>query len=91
MYAIRSYYEGSNDLIWSVDRDGRWTFLNAAAVRRIYGCEPADLLGRPMAEILTPQVRARDLAVLRRVLDGDPVFNFETRHQRRDGSRNNFV
>jgi diguanylate cyclase (GGDEF)-like protein/PAS domain S-box-containing protein len=82
----RDLVEGSNDLIWSVDRDGRWTFLNAAAVRRIYGCEPADLLGRPMAEILTPQVRARDLAVLRRVLDGDPVFNFETRHQRRDGS-----
>ena len=82
----RDLVEGSNDLIWSVDRDARWTFLNAAAVRRIYGCEPADLLGRPMAEVLTPQVRARDLAVLRRVLEGEPVFNFETRHQRRDGS-----
>jgi len=55
-------------------------------VRRVYGCEPADLLGRPMAEVLTPQVRARDLAVLRRVMEGEPVFNFETRHQRRDGT-----
>ncbi len=82
----RDLVEGSNDLIWSIDREARWTFLNAAAVRRIYGCEPADLLGRPMAEVLTPQVRARDLAVLRRVLEGDPVFNFETRHQRRDGT-----
>lgn len=81
----RDLVEGSNDLIWSVDREARWTFLNAAAVRRIYGCEPGDLLGRPMAEVLTPQVRARDLAVLRRVLEGEPVFNFETRHQRRDG------
>jgi diguanylate cyclase (GGDEF)-like protein/PAS domain S-box-containing protein len=82
----RELVEGSNDLIWSVDREARWTFLNAAAVRRIYGCEPADLLGRPLAEVLTPQVRARDLAVLRRVLEGEPVFNFETRHQRPDGS-----
>jgi len=82
----RDLVEGPNDLIWSVDAEGRWTFLNAAAVRRIYGCEPGDLLGRPMAEVLTPQVRARDLAVLRRVLEGDPVFNFETRHQRRDGT-----
>jgi len=82
----RELVEGSNDLIWSVDRDARWTFLNAAAARRIYGCEPADLLGRPLAEVLTPQVRARDLAVLRRVLEGEPVFNFETRHQRPDGS-----
>lgn len=82
----RDLVEGSNDLIWSVDRETRWTFLNAAAVRRIYGCDPADLLGRPMAEVLTPQVRARDLAVLRRVMEGDPVFNFETRHQRPDGS-----
>ncbi|MDX1376925.1 MAG: diguanylate cyclase, partial [Burkholderiales bacterium] len=82
----RELVEGSNDLIWSVDAEGRWTFLNAAAARRIYGCEPADLLGRPIAEVLTPQVRARDLAVLRRVFEGDPVFNFETRHQRPDGS-----
>lgn len=82
----RDLVEGSNDLIWSVDRECRWIFLNAAAVRRVYGCEPADLLGRPMAEVLTSQVRARDLAVLRRVLEGEPVFNFETRHQRRDGT-----
>ena len=81
----RDLVEGSNDLIWAIDRDARWTFLNAAAVRRVYGCEPIDLLGRPMADVMTPQVRARDLAVLRRVLEGEPVFNFETRHQRRDG------
>ncbi len=82
----RDLVEASNDLIWSVDREGRWTFLNASAVRRVYGCETADLLGRPMADVLAPQVRARDLAVLRRVLEGEPVFNFETRHQRRDGT-----
>jgi diguanylate cyclase (GGDEF)-like protein/PAS domain S-box-containing protein len=81
----RDLVEGSNDLIWSIDRDARWTFINAAAARRVYGCEPADLLGRSMADVMTPQVRARDLAVLRRVLEGEPVFNFETRHQRRDG------
>ncbi|MDA0225914.1 MAG: PAS domain S-box protein, partial [Proteobacteria bacterium] len=82
----RDLVETSNDLIWSVDLEGRWTYLNAAAVRQIYGCDPGDLLGRPFADILSPAVRERDLAVFRRLLEGEPVFNYETRHVRRDGS-----
>lgn len=82
----RDLVETSNDLIWSMDLEGRWTYLNAAAVRRIYGCDPGDLLGRPFAEVLAPAVRERDLAVFRRLLEGEPVFNYETRHVRHDGS-----
>jgi len=33
----RNLVETSNDLIWSIDREGRWTYLNGAAVRRIWG------------------------------------------------------
>lgn len=81
----RSLVETSNDLIWSLDRDGCWTYVNAAASRRIYGREPADLVGRPMREVLSAELAERDLAVFRRVLSGEPVYNFETRHLRRDG------
>ena len=82
----RNLVETSNDLIWSVDTGGRWTYLSPTAVRRIYGCPPDELLGRAFGDVLAQEVRDRDLAVLRRILAGEPVFDHETRHLRRDGS-----
>jgi diguanylate cyclase (GGDEF)-like protein/PAS domain S-box-containing protein len=82
----RNLVETSNDLIWSVDAGGRWTYLSPAAARRIYGCEPADMLGREFREQLAPEVSERDLAMFRRILVGESVFAYETRHIRRDGS-----
>ncbi len=83
----RNLVETSNDLVWSVDAAGNWTYLNPASVRRIYGCEASELLGAPFADMLAPEVRERDHAVFRRLLDGEAVFNHETRHLRRDGTR----
>ena len=82
----RNLVETSNDLIWSTDASGRWTYLNPEAVRRIYGCEPADMLGREFREVLAPELAERDLAVFRRILAGEPVFDYQTRHMRRDGT-----
>ncbi|MSQ55092.1 MAG: PAS domain S-box protein [Betaproteobacteria bacterium] len=81
----RNLVETSNDLIWSLDAEGRWTYANAAAVRRIYGREAAELLGRPLRELIAPEVQERDVAVFRRVLKGEPVYSYETRHLHRDG------
>ncbi len=81
----RSLVETSNDLIWSLDGEGRWTYANAAAARRIYGREVAELLGRPLHELIAPEVRERDVAVFRRVQQGKAVYSYETRHLRRDG------
>jgi len=82
----RNLVETSNDLIWSMDAQGRWTYLNPEAVRRIYGCEPAAMLGREFHEVLAPELSARDLAVFRRILAGESVFDYQTRHLRRDGA-----
>lgn len=82
----RSLVETSNDLVWSIDRDGRWTYLNPEAVRRIYGCQPSELLGRASHERVVPALRERDRAVFERVLAGESVFRHETRHQRGDGT-----
>ena len=82
----RNLVETSNDLIWSMDALGCWTYLNPAAVRRIYGCEPADMLGREFREALAPELAERDLAVFRRILAGESVFDYQTRHLRRDGT-----
>jgi diguanylate cyclase (GGDEF)-like protein/PAS domain S-box-containing protein len=82
----RNLVETSNDLIWSVDAEGRWTYLSPAAARRIYGCPPVDLIGREFSEMLAQEVSERDMAVFRRILAGEPVFDHLTRHRRRDGS-----
>jgi PAS domain S-box-containing protein len=82
----RNLVETSNDLIWSMDALGCWTYLNPAAVRRIYACEPADMLGREFRQVLAPELAERDAAVFRRILAGESVFDYQTRHLRRDGT-----
>ncbi len=84
---FRNLVETSNDLIWSVDMAGRWTYLSPGAVRRIYGCEPGEMLGREFRETIAQEVTERDLAVFNRILGGESIFDFQTRHLRRDGSR----
>ncbi len=81
----RNLVETSHDLIWSVDAHGRWTFVNAA-VRRIYGYEPAEMLGRPFTDFETPEQAEIDLKVFAQIKAGTPQFNYETVHQRKDGS-----
>src|SRR5258708_12491889 len=83
----RNMVERSNDVIWSLDAGGRWSYLSPAATRRIYGCQPQELLGREFRELPAPEVGERDLAVFRRILAGESVFDHQTRHQRRDGSQ----
>ena len=82
----RNLVETSNDLIWSVDAAGRWTYLSPAAVQRIYGCQPGELLGKEFRGLLAQEVTERDLAVFQRILAGESVFDYQTRHLRRDGS-----
>lgn len=81
----RTVLETSGELIWSLDREGRWTSLNPLAARRIYGREAAELLGRPFTELVARELRERDYAVFQRVLGGEALFDHETRHMRSDG------
>ncbi|HEY7631164.1 MAG TPA: PAS domain S-box protein [Thermoleophilaceae bacterium] len=80
----RDLVETSSDLIWSVDKLGRFSFVNRAA-RRIYGYEPEEMLGRPIADFETDVQRLKDEEAFRGVLKGRPLFNYETRHIRKDG------
>jgi PAS domain S-box-containing protein len=59
--------------------------VNAAA-RRIYGCAPAEMIGRPMTDWMVPGDAARDLRALERILEGERYVQHETRHRRRDGT-----
>jgi diguanylate cyclase (GGDEF)-like protein/PAS domain S-box-containing protein len=84
--ALRYLVETSNELIWSIDTDGRWTYLSPGALQRICGCDPAEMLGHDIREMFGREDGERVLAVFRRVLAGESVFACEARHLRRDGS-----
>ncbi|HEX5034956.1 MAG TPA: PAS domain S-box protein [bacterium] len=82
----RDLVETSHDLIWSVDLQGRLTFLNRQATRRIYGYEPEEMLGRSFTEFETPDQVEKDLAVFERVKEGQSFFQNETVQIRKDGT-----
>ena len=78
--------ETSNDLIWSVDASGRFTFVNDAAAQRIYGYSAVEMIGRSFVELMTPEQAEKDLGVFEQIMAGAPAFNYRTIHLRRDGT-----
>lgn len=82
----RTVLASSGELIWALDTTGRWTSLNANGARKIYGREVAELVGRSFIEVTVPELRERDYAVFRRVLEGQSLADYETRHVRSDGT-----
>jgi PAS domain S-box-containing protein len=81
----RSLVETSKDLIWSVDLDYRWTFVNQA-VREIYGCDPSETIGRSFLERVPPEQQPKDLEVFEKITAGEPCLRYETEHRRADGT-----
>ncbi|MEG5139118.1 MULTISPECIES: PAS domain S-box protein [unclassified Microcoleus] len=81
----RSLVETSQDMIWSVDATGHYTFVNPA-VRYIYGYEPAEMLDRPFSDFVTPEQAEKDLAVFARLFAGESIFQYETTQIAKDGS-----
>jgi len=82
----REMVESASDLVWQVDPEGRWVFLNAAA-RTIYGADPEQLIGRPFADQVEPEYRERDVARIGHVLRGEELSDYETIHVDVNGVR----
>jgi PAS domain S-box-containing protein len=78
--------ETSHDLIWSIDAEGQFTFVNRAA-KEIYGYEPEELLGRSFFEILDPQYyHPEDLEKFKKkIASADEFKEAETYVRHRDG------
>ncbi len=82
---FRYLVETSNDLVWVVDGEGRWSYLSPRATRQIFGCEPEDLLGRRLVDTQPESERPRTEAMLARVLADGTASHFETAHVNRNG------
>ncbi|WP_341528224.1 PAS domain S-box protein [Nostoc sp. UHCC 0302] len=80
----RQLVELSQDLIWSVDADGLITFVNQA-VKQSSGYEPQELIGRAFTDFISPTQISQIRAVFRRVLQGEPIFQYEITCISKDG------
>jgi PAS domain S-box-containing protein len=81
----RSLVETSQDMIWSIDAIGRYTFVNPA-VKYIYGYEPEEMIDRPFSDFVTPEQAQKDLAVFARLFAGESIFQYESTQIAKDGS-----
>ena len=53
----RTLVETSQDLIWAIDLEHRFTYVNDA-VKAIYGYEPEEMIGRPFTDFQSPERRS---------------------------------
>ncbi len=84
---FRCLVETSQDLIWSVDSEGLFTYLNDTATRRIYGYAASEMLGRPFTDFMLPEQAAKDLRVFEDIKNGKASLEYETVHCRKDGTQ----
>lgn len=82
----RALVETAHDLVWSVDPEGRWSYLNSAS-RVIYGCEPEDMLGRHVSEFCSGDNLTADQQAFTKLLAGKDLYQYETVHLDKDGNR----
>ena len=83
----QSLVETSHDLIWSIDLDGNFTFLNHAAIE-ILGYEPEKLLGRSFLELIDSEHHGPpDLQQYRAVLESPEEFQADETYVRHSDGR----
>jgi PAS domain S-box-containing protein len=84
----RSLVDQSPDLVVRFDRDGRFTFVNAA-VSRLLGYTPEELLGQPLGGLLTEASFRAAADSIQRRLHGELGEDIATREyvlRRKDGT-----
>ncbi|MBN1531443.1 MAG: PAS domain S-box protein [Spirochaetes bacterium] len=82
--------ENSEDVIWTVDTDWRFTYISPS-VRRLLGMEPEEAMKVAVSETLTPESLNTVMEVYRRHLPDierglDPTERMEVEQFRKDGS-----
>ncbi|MAF50278.1 MAG: hypothetical protein CMM10_18645 [Rhodospirillaceae bacterium] len=81
----RKLVETSHDLIWSVDAEGRFTFVNQASIIT-HGYDPDEMVGKPFTDFMTAEQAKIDMAIFAKIKDGADFFDLESVHLKKDGS-----
>ncbi len=81
----RNLVETAHDLVWSLDPEGRWIYLNNA-VTDIYGYKPEEMLGQHFIQIQAPESKERDDIAFEQLLAGKDLVQYETVHLDKEGN-----
>lgn len=73
------------DAVFLVEEDGRIAFVNPACLA-IFGYTPQEMVGRRVLDFIHPDDKARTVAEMGQVMQGQPRLGFENRYLRKDGS-----
>ncbi len=78
--------QATRELVFTLDGDGRFTYVNEAA-REFYGYSPKRLLGRAFTEFVAPDFAEQDRHFLQSLQQSRECVHHETVHQHRYGTR----
>lgn len=81
---FRALVETAHDLVWTMDTEGNWTYLNNATVN-IYGLAPDKMINRPVSDFQTAEYSEVENAAFAEVLAGKELLQFETVHANSSG------
>jgi PAS domain S-box-containing protein len=81
----RNLVETSQDMIWSVDIEGKISFVNRAVIQ-IYGYEPQEMIGRNLLDFICLPENNHQPTLLERVFQGEAIHQHETICLAKDGS-----
>jgi diguanylate cyclase (GGDEF)-like protein/PAS domain S-box-containing protein len=80
----RDLVETAHDMVWTMDTEGRLTYLNSAC-ESIYGLLPAEMLFHRLHEFRSPDHPPHDQEAIDGLLLGEDSVQFETVHLDHEG------
>jgi two-component system, NtrC family, sensor kinase len=81
---FRLLVESAQDLIWVLDAEGRYKFLNGAT-RTMLGYEPEEMLGNLFTKYLAPEEAEKSAQEFQRILQAGSTFQYESAFVAKDG------
>jgi diguanylate cyclase (GGDEF)-like protein/PAS domain S-box-containing protein len=80
----RDLVETAHDLVWSMDTQGHWTYLNKASVK-LYGYMPDEMIGMPVSDFQHPDFAEQEQAAFSDISMDHELYQFETTHRDKYG------
>ena len=80
----RDLVETAHDLVWSIDTEGNWLYLNSACIN-LYGYSADEMIGKPVSEFQSPDYAEQDDKTFARIKEGQDLYQYETVHINREG------